>query len=272
MQFKIKQGVFESNRIIYIRTSEIYPNPNQPRRLFDDKSLAELTDSIRQFGIIQPLTIRRGNGSYELIAGERRLRAAKIALMEKVPCIIVDVEDSDSSLIALIENLQRKDLGFIEEAEGIARLISHYHMSQEAAAKKLGKSQSAIANKLRLLKHPDEFLDIFRQQELTERHARALLRVTDLRDRRKILNEILKRELNVAQTEALIDRYLDNMAMSEKQKRHTYVIKDVRVFVNTIKNALTLMQNAGVNADMGRDEDEENITLTIKIPKTSKSA
>ena len=173
--------------ILYLRTDELQPNPVQPRTVFDEDSLAELAESIRSYGILHPLTVRRRAGRYELVAGERRLRAARLAGLREVPCVLMDVNMEDAGLIALIENLQRRDLDFLEEANGIRQLIRMFGMSQEEAARRLGKSQSAVANKLRILKLPEDLLETLRERGLSERHARALLRLPDDESRRAAL-------------------------------------------------------------------------------------
>lgn len=268
MQINKKSGFFENNRILYIPTENIKPNPGQPRKQFDPESLRELSESISKFGILQPLSIRRRTGYYELIAGERRLRAAKMAGLTEVPCILLGVDREQSSVISLIENLQRKDLDFIEEAEGIARLILSFGLSQEEAAKRIGKSQSAVANKLRILKHPIEVINRLRKYGLTERHARALLRLENEQDKIDAIEYIAQESLNVAQTEALVEKMIKGPCRKPLQKAQlAFVIKDVRIFMNTIKHALNLMKESGVDADFGREEDERNIILTIKIPK-----
>ena len=267
MQLFDKQQLYESNRIRYISVSAIRPNPNQPRKYFEEKNIAELADSIRQFGIIQPLTVRRVDGCYELVAGERRLRAAKMVSLDKVPCILIGVEESGSNLIALIENLQRRDLGYIEEADGILRLINTYGLTQEEAARRLGKSQSSVANKLRILKHSPQIIDLLRKHDLTERYARALLRINREQDKLKMISVIVKRKLNVAQTEMLIDKVKEETEKERRLSKKKYIIKDVRMFVNTVQNALSLIQKAGVTADMVKNESDETITLTIVIPK-----
>lgn len=268
MQGKKRNSLFENNRIVYIAVDEIKPNPNQPRKLFEPDSLRELSDSISKFGVLQPLSVRKRNGTYELVAGERRLRASKMAGLHEVPCILLGVDREQSSVLSLIENLQRRDLDFIEEAEGIARLILSFGLSQEEAAKRIGKSQSAVANKLRILKHPQEVLDRLRKYNLTERHARALLRLENEQDRIDTVEYIAENQLNVAQTEELIEEALNNPVIKAVQKaRRTYVIKDVRIFMNTIKHAVSVMRDSGVDADYGKVEDDQNITLTIRIPK-----
>lgn len=268
MQLGKKNGLFESSRILYISIENIKPNPAQPRKQFDSESLRELADSISKYGILQPLSIRKRNGFYELIAGERRLRAARIAGFTEVPCVLLGVDREQSSVLSLIENLQRRDLDFIEEAEGIARLILSFGLSQEEAARRIGKSQSAVANKLRILKHPQEILDRLRQYGMTERHARALLRLENEQDRLDALEEMKKKSLNVAEAEELIEEML-NRPISKviSHARRAYVIKDVRIFMNTIKHAVNVMRDSGVAADYGKEEDDQSITLTIKIPK-----
>lgn len=264
-----RNGIYESSRITYIKTDSISPNPMQPRRIFDSESLKELASSISKYGVIQPLTVRRKGRDYELIAGERRLRAAKMAGLSKVPCIVLEVDKSDSSIIALIENLHRRDLDFIEEAEGIYQLINTFGLSQEEAAKKLGKSQSAIANKLRILRLGGELLYVIREAGLTERHARALLRLEDDQSRIMVLEKIINDGMNVAKTEEYIERLLSGETEEEKQNspRPIYVLKDVRLFLNTVARGMTMMKQSGIHAEYGKDETDTDIILTIKIPK-----
>lgn len=264
-----RKGIYESTRITYIKTDSISPNPNQPRRIFDSESLRELAASIGKYGIIQPLTVRRKGHDYELIAGERRLRAAKMAGLSKVPCIVLDVAESDSSVIALVENLHRRDLDFIEEAEGIYQLINTFGLSQEEAAKKLGKSQSAIANKLRILRLGGELLYIIREAGLTERHARALLRLDDEQSRIMVLEKVINDGLNVAKTEEYIEKLLagDDEEDKHDSPRPIYVLKDVRLFLNTVARSMTMMKQSGIKAEYGKDETDTDIILTIKIPK-----
>ena len=205
MQALKSQTALRRGGIVYLRTDELTPNPVQPRKRFDDESLEELSGSIKSYGILNPLTVRLRCGKYELVAGERRLRAAKLAGLEEVPCILIDVNMEDASLIALVENLQRRDLDFIEEALGISQLIRMFGMSQEEAARRIGKSQSAVANKLRLLKLPSDVLESLRQNGLTERHGRALLRLPNPVAQRAALEYIVDNGLTVAATDAYID-------------------------------------------------------------------
>lgn len=255
--------------ILYLRTDELQPNPVQPRTVFDESSLAELAESIRSYGILHPLTVRRRAGRYELVAGERRLRAAKLAGLREVPCVLMDVNMEDAGLIALIENLQRKDLDFIEEANGIRQLIRMFGMSQEEAARRLGKSQSAVANKLRLLKLPEDLLETLRQRGLSERHARALLRLPDDESRRAALAKILEKDMTVAAAESYIDALLAKSEDPEEtaEGRRSFVMRDLRLFLNSVTRSLELMKQGGVAADMQKRETDDALILTISIPK-----
>ena len=266
MGFRRKKGLFESSRVQWVPVEAICPNPNQPRQTFDDAGLSELADSIREAGILQPLSVRRQGAGYELISGERRLRAARLCGLREVPCILLRVDEEGSSLLALVENLQRRDLDFWEEALALDKLIQTYHLSQEEAARRIGKSQPAVANKLRLLRLSPECLLRLRANGLTERHARALLRLEEEPERLAALEEIVTRGLNVAQTDAYIDALLSPPDRSGR-KKPTYIIKDVRLFLNTVTRGLNMMKSAGVNASCHRDETERDILLTIKIPK-----
>lgn len=261
-----------SHRVLYLPTDALHPNPHQPRRDFDEGALRELSESIRRYGILQPLTVRRTENGYELIAGERRLRAAKLAGLREVPCLLARSSEEESALLALIENLQRRDLHYLEEAAAIAQLIAAYGLSQEQAAERLGKSQSAIANKLRLLRLSPDCVRLLREHDLSERHARALLRLTDEEDRLKALQVIAARGYNVAQSEAYIEELLKLKQKTPPPRLPTYIVKDVRIFLNTIRHSLGLMQRAGVEADMQREDTDDGILLTIRIPKRAKEA
>ena len=261
-----KKGLFESGRVLFLPTEAIQPNPYQPRRSFAPAELEELACSIRELGLLQPLTVRRREGHWELVAGERRLRAARLAGLETVPCLSVQTDSQASSLLALVENLQRRDLDFWEEALALRRLIDTFHVSQEEAARRIGKSQSAVANKLRLLKLPQDVIDGLRTNRLSERHARALLRLDSPGLQRTALDHIVKYQLNVAQAEAHIDRLIQRRSAPRKAEP-VYRIRDVRLFLNTVKRSLAVMQSAGVDARCGREETDSEITLTIHIPK-----
>lgn len=256
----------DRRQVMDIPIKELKPNPHQPRRTFDQQGLEELSRSIASVGVLQPLSVRRAGNGWELVAGERRLRAAQLAGLTTVPCLPVEADEQTSSLLALVENLQRRDLDVWEEAEALRRLIDRFHLSQEEAARRVGKSQSAVANKLRLLKLPPDVIASLRANRLTERHARALLRLEDPDRQRAALEHILQAKLNVAKTEEYIDR-LCKRAEKPRAASPIYRIKDVRLFLNTIKRGLAVMQSAGVAARCGREETDSEITLTIHIPK-----
>ena len=269
---KTQKDEFLSSRVRYIPINTVRPNPQQPRRSFDETGLRELADSIRAYGILQPLTVRDRGGFYELVAGERRLRAARIAGLREVPCLVAEVGEEDAALLALIENLQRRDLDYMEEAAAIARLIGRYGLSQQQAADKLGKSQPAIANKLRLLRLAPPVIDCLRQYGLTERHARTLLRLTDSEQQLAAARHMGQRGLNVAQAEQYVDALTAENRTAPPQRRPTYIIKDVRLFLNSVERGVRLMQSAGVGAEVGRRDTEEEILLTIHIPKRRPAA
>ena len=269
---KTQKDEFLSSRVRYIPINTVRPNPQQPRRSFDETALREMADSIRAYGILQPLTVRDRGGFYELVAGERRLRAARIAGLREVPCLVAEVGEEDAALLALIENLQRRDLDYMEEAAAIARLIGRYGLSQQQAADKLGKSQPAIANKLRLLRLTPPVIDCLRQYGLTERHARTLLRLTDPEQQLAAARHMGQRGLNVAQAEQYVDALTAENRTAPPQRRPTYIIKDVRLFLNSVERGVRLMQSAGVGAEVGRRDTEEEILLTIHIPKRRPAA
>ena len=262
-----RKGLYETGRVIYLHPDVLHPNPNQPRKRFSPDGLEELAASIREHGVLQPLTVRKVDGSFELVSGERRLRAARMAGLSEVPCIVIDVDGVCSSLLALVENLQRRDLDFLEEAMALDRLIHTYDLSQEEAARRIGKSQSAVANKLRLLKLSPRLLDRLRQNGLTERHARALLRLETEEQQWEVLEYVIDHHPTVAQTEAYIEARLT--PPPPRKKKPTFILKDVRLFLNTVTKGLSMMKDAGVNAEYGRQETEDAILLTIKIPKAA---
>lgn len=256
-----------------VRISEISRNPNQPRRYFDPEAIATLAESIRQYGVLNPLTVRRtAGGGYELVAGERRLRAARVAGLTDVPCLLINADGEDSSVIALVENLQRRDLDFFEEANGFKRLIDQFGLTQEEAARKVGKTQSAVANKLRLLRLSQQNMELIRRNNLTERHARALLRLGEEADRINVTNYIIEHELNVSRTEEYIDEFLKAKEKPEplpEQDGGRHVVrlfKDVRFFLNTLNRAVGVMVDAGIGATVQQQESDDGLTLTISIP------
>jgi ParB family chromosome partitioning protein len=247
----------------------ISPNPDQPRRSFDPQSLSELAASIRTNGILQPLTVRRkGGGHYELIAGERRLRAAVLCGHTEVPCLVMEVDRESAGVLALVENLQRQDLDFWEEAAALEKLIRLHGLSQEEAAAKVGKSQSAVANKLRVLKLPEEALKILRDHGATERHARALLRLPDEKSQVAAAQRVAAEGWTVARTEKYVEGALAEQKAAQDKPRRAMVIRDVRFFLNSLDHSLTLMRSAGVDARCQRREEGDALLVTIRIPKT----
>ena len=265
------KGLLENGRVLYLPIRQIRPNPAQPRKIFDPEGLRELAASIEQYGILQPLTVRRVGGGYELVAGERRLRAARMADCSEVPCILLSVDQEQSGMVALVENLQRRDLDYIEEAEGLLRLIRQYGLSQEEAALRIGKSQSAVANKLRLLRHSPEVLERLRANGLSERHARALLKLPTEEERKEVIAVIVRQQLNVAKTEEYIDTYMEKKAaQAPKRGMRKLILRDVRIFLNSVNHSLDLIRGAGIEAQARQEETEHEIVLTIRLPKNNR--
>ncbi|HIR51883.1 MAG TPA: ParB/RepB/Spo0J family partition protein [Candidatus Onthovicinus excrementipullorum] len=252
--------------ILMIPRDEIYPNPDQPRRRFSMDELEGLAQSIHENGMLQPVSVRtREAGGYELIAGERRLRAAKMIGMSSIPCIVIRARSEQSAVFALIENLQREDLNFFEEARAIESLMDHYGLTQEEMALRLGKAQSTLSNKLRLLRLSPRMCAQIERAGLTERHARALLKLDQEKERQEVLDQVIRDDLNVSQTEKLIASRLAPKAHKNKNVR--FLFRDVRIFLNTIGHAIDTMRRSGIEADSEKTEDENFITYTVRIPK-----
>ena len=260
MQCQKLKTYMETGRVVFLPVRSIRPNPAQPRKIFQEETLDELADSIRQHGILQPLSVRRQGSSYELISGERRLRAAELAGITDVPCILMSMDNKTSGFAALVENLQRQDLDFIEEAMGIRSLIQEHCMSQEQTARLLGKSQSTIANKLRLLRHSDSVLSAIRETGLTERHARALLKLRSEAEILDAITHITKRSMSVAQAE----KYIESLQIKKEEKAEK---TNIGAFLNTLTQTLQKIQLSGVAAVSERRETDSQIVLTITIPK-----
>ena len=254
-------------QIILVPQEEIYPNPNQPRKRFDFDELEGLAQSIRQNGIIQPIAVRvNGKGEYELISGERRLRASRLVGITQIPCIIMDATDEKSALFALLENIQRSDLGFFEDAQAIEKLIIDFGMSRDEVCKQLGKAPPTVSNKLRLLRLPEEIRLKIIQENLSERHARALLKLTSVSQIERALSIIAEKRLNVAESEKLISQIMAND--SRRRQPPVKLFKDVRIFVNTLNHAVDTMRKAGIEADSAKSETDEYIEYIVRIPKT----
>lgn len=262
-----KNGLWDSEKIHHINIADIAPSPHQPRRIFDDTALQALSDSIKELGILQPLSVRRVDGQWILVAGERRLRGAQLAGLATVPCLVVSTDSQTASLLTMMENLQRKDLNFLEESRGLLSIIQTYHLSQDQLAKRLGRSQSSVANKLRLLKLPEEILTALSEGGCTERHARALLRLSDRQQLQIAVDKILQDRLTVSQTEGLVESLLAPPPPKKPAPRVRFVPKDIRIFLNTVHRSLKLMQTAGLDAQCHQQEDEGEFVVTIRIPK-----
>ncbi len=264
MQCQKLKTYMDTGRVIFIPARSIRPNPAQPRKIFRESSLKELADSISRHGILQPLSVRRVGTTYELIAGERRLRAAQLAGLTEIPCIVMNMDDKESGITAMVENLQRQDLDFVEEAAGIAKLMDLWNMSQEQVARLLGKSQSAIANKLRILRHSTQVLDALREAGLTERHARALLKLSGEPEKMAAIAVIAAQNMSVARTE----QYIETLLMGRPD---TSGKVNINAFLSGLHQTLRRIQLSGIPAISERRETSSHITLTITIPKQTHS-
>ncbi|WP_410429648.1 nucleoid occlusion protein [Metabacillus litoralis] len=249
-----------------IEVQDIVPNRFQPRTIFANEKIEELALTIRTHGIIQPIVVRERDGKFEIIAGERRWRAVQTLGWDTIPAIVKDFNDTETASVALIENLQREELSSIEEAVAYAKLLELHDLTQEALAQRLGKGQSTIANKLRLLKLPKDVQDALLQKAITERHARALIPLKDPELQIKLLEEIIEKQLNVKQTEDRVVRILEKNNVKPKPKRKAFS-RDTRIAMNTIRQSLSLVADSGVKLNAEEEEFEEYIQFTIKIPK-----
>ena len=260
MQCQKLKTYMETGRVVFLPARAIRPNPAQPRKIFREEALAELSESIRQHGILQPLSVRRVGAGYELIAGERRLRAAEAAGLSEIPCIVMTMDDRESGMAAMVENLQRQDLDFVEEAQAIAFLMEKWSLSQEQIAKIMGKSQSAIANKLRILRHSAPVLQALREGNLTERHARALLKLPGEAQKLAVIATVRQLDMSVARTEQYIDSLLTPQEKPQRQP-------NVTAFIRNLTQTLSKLQLSGISAVSERKETEDEIVLTITFPK-----
>lgn len=249
---------------------EIQPNPFQPRRYFDPNQLEELASSIRQYGVLQPIIVRKVDNHYELVSGERRFRASGLAGRDTVPALVRVLSDKEVAEMALIENLQREDLNYFEEAEGYAKLIRDFQITQEEVAKRMGKSQPTVANKMRLLNLSERVRQEISVDVITERHARSLLKIKDEEMQLDVLHKIYKSNLNVRQTDEYIENLLINNEKNlreQNKKRMVKAIKDMKIFVNTIKGAVKTIQEAGLPAEVVETEHEDYVEMVIRLPK-----
>ena len=261
----------EEKKVMEIPIDSIVPNPYQPRRVFSQSALEELSESIKVFGILQPITVRnKGNDEYELVAGERRLRASKLAGRATIPAIINNMSDESSAVLALLENLQREDLNFIEEAMGYENLIKEHSFTQQQLAGKLGKNQSTIANKLRILRLPTDIKIKLVEHGLTERHARALFKLPEESFMRDVLDKVIKSDLIVKKTEKLIADILEelkNPKDSDDKKQNVKGIIGMRIYLNTIKQAYEAITNTGLEAKYKEVDKGDHIEVVVRIPK-----
>ncbi|MGD8190559.1 nucleoid occlusion protein [Brevibacillus ginsengisoli] len=265
----------ENEEIRQIPVDEIVPNPYQPRTVFDDEKIDELCQTIRTHGLIQPIVVRIRDDRYELIAGERRLRASKKLGLERIPAIIKEFNDSQTASIALIENLQREGLTSIEEAIAYQKLIELHNLTQESLAQRMGKGQSTIANKLRLLHLPQEIQDELLSRKITERHARALIPLKDRDLQLKVLQELLERDWNVKQTETRVKQLLEAAenppAEKEKKSKWKSFSRDSRIAINTVRQSIQMVQQTGLPVETDEEEHDEFYQFTIRIPKKKES-
>ena len=259
----------EENIVREIPIEEIVPNPYQPRKVFSEKSLEELKNSIESYGVLQPITVRKKGDKFELVAGERRLRAAKLANLKTIPAILHDMSDETSAVLALLENLQREDLNFIEEALGYENLIKEHDFTQQQLAQKLGKNQSTIANKLRILKLPQSIKESLVENGLTERHARALLKLPNEELMNEVIQKVAKNELTVKKTEKLIKDILESIELENnpEKKQNIKCSMSIRIYLNTLKQAYDAILNTGIEAKYNEIDKGDYMEVVVKIPK-----
>jgi len=262
-----KRSDKEINKVVLLPLTSIVSNPSQPRKYFEEVDIAQLSGSIVANGLLQPITVRQlANGQYELVAGERRVMAFRSLGREKIPAIIENYTSGQSAVFALLENMQRRDLNYFEEAVGIDRLMRELEMNQIQISQKLGKAQSTIANKLRLLKYPQSVQEKMIAGNLTERHARALLNLPDPCNSDDI-DYVIKNSLNVDQTEKYVQKLIEKQ--NRPKSTRTIVIKDMRIFLNSINKAVNMMQSAGIDVSFKKKDQDDCVEVTINIPKAS---
>ncbi|MBR5516161.1 MAG: ParB/RepB/Spo0J family partition protein [Clostridia bacterium] len=263
---KVTNCVKTQEMVVMLNVSCISPNANQPRKSFEDAPLFALADSIHRHGILQPLSVRQTEpGKYELVAGERRLRAASLLKMQKVPCIIIEADEKTSAVMAIVENIQRRELNYFEEADAIKTLKELYAMTQEQIAQTLSVSQSYVANKLRLLKLNEKQKEMICQNSLTERHCRAIIRIENEEKREEAIKHIIKYALNVTSSEIYIEKLLEDKrtAIAKKPKK----LKDIRIFYNSIDKAVESVRNLGIDVESKKNEKGDFTEIVLIIPK-----
>ena len=255
------------DEVTQLPISKIVPNKYQPRNIFNDEKILELSESIREHGVIQPIVVRKFKDGYEIIAGERRYRASKLIGLEKVPAIIRDYDDKKSASIAIVENIQREDLTAIEEAIAYKQLIDLHGITQAALAKQMGKSQSTVANKIRLLNLSEAVQQAVLERTITERHARALLIIKDQELQLQLLEKVIEKDLNVSETEKLIEETLNPVQKPVKPKTIARIPRDYRIAMNTFKQAIMMVEKTGMRIDHETEELEDSYVIKISLPK-----
>ena len=265
-----EQAANELEDVVQLTVSQIVPNAFQPRTQFDDEKIKELAQALQTHGMIQPIVVRRKNEEqFEVIAGERRLRAAKLLGWEKISAIVRNMSDTETASVALIENIQREELSVIEEAKAYAQLIKMHSLTQEALAQRLGKSQSTIANRLRLLTLAEDIQSALIEKKITERHARALMKLKEEKLQLKFLKELIQKQLNVRETDQLINDYLTNNGKKKKQPKPKFISKDIRIATNTIRRSLKMIADTGIKVESEEEELDDYYQITIKVSKNN---
>src|SRR5690625_2671543 len=266
---KTNEEMNDLEDVVQLRVENIVPNEYQPRVMFDEEKITELAQTLRTHGMIQPIVVRKKNDEmYEIIAGERRYRAAKLLEWETIPAIIREMSDTETASIALIENIQRENLSVIEEANAYVKLIEMHQLTQEALAQRLGKSQSTIANRIRLLSLPEEIQQGLIDKAISERHARALLKLKDTEKQLHFYNKIIEQSLNVRETDAIIKKFLKgDVKEPKKRSKPKFVSKDIRIATNTIRRSLDLIEKTGIQFESEEEEFDDYYQITIKVKK-----
>lgn len=259
-----QESEIDKDEIVNIETAKISVNPFQPRQEFRQEEIEELAESIKNFGLIQAITVRKNDSGYELVAGERRLRAARSLEKELIPAVIKDFNDQQMAEIALVENLQRKDLNYLEEAAAYQRLLDEFDLTQKDLALRVSKSQSTIANKLRLLKLSEEIRNELLTNDLSERHGRALLKIDSPKEQLKVIKEVSEKDLNVRETENLINKKINP---PKRKKKIKHISDDLRLYANSLEKRIAEIKDSGIEVELERSDQEESIEYYIKLSK-----